>query len=385
MEVLKENVDRILPFGDALRSILQHPSITKADVKGLLRIKGIFLEDYDDDVTFPLLTTCLLSPTEFDYIKEKLKTREDREKTIARTLEWNTDKKLINALPAAFNLQDIIKTNYPRYKVVGNPNFKMIDNDPNRIMLEFKCEASDFGQSWYRTKNEFKGQVIFEKVKINDNQIRLQIVHTSAETTDISDKVVKRLEKHFKEQSYMSPDKSIQRIQYKDFSNEERLAFLLSLTEGNDIFTFQQVAFADISPDNTLDLPDNINWMKLGRVNDLSINGDGVHEIDFIKRNEYHQYLESGVFEVHYRFSYHAASGSCRVSYGFPGYFFRRNRGIEFVVDIIKVVLDDDYSQSLSYSVRRYLLQEFEKFKTEKYTWLRAQTFSKSYTPTTKP
>jgi hypothetical protein len=49
----------------------------------------------DEDSTFPILTTSLLSPNEFEFLKEKLQAREDREKTITRTLDWESNKSLI--------------------------------------------------------------------------------------------------------------------------------------------------------------------------------------------------------------------------------------------------------------------------------------------------
>jgi hypothetical protein len=186
MEKINDNINRFLPYGDSLRAILQHPSINDTERKQLLRMKGVFVNSANEDSSFPILLTSFVSPVEFEFLKEKLQAKEDREKTITRILEWGSDKTLISAIPDNFNVQEIIKTNFPKYNVIGNPNFKMVDNNPDRITLDFRCETSNYNKAWYRGKSEFKGQISFEKVITKENEVRLQITHTSPETTDIA-------------------------------------------------------------------------------------------------------------------------------------------------------------------------------------------------------
>jgi hypothetical protein len=367
MEKISENINRFLPYGESLRTILQHPSISRYDKIQLLRIKGIFVVDGDDETTFPLLTTSLLSPFEFEFLREKLQTKEDREKTLTRTMDWDSSENLITALPENFNIQDIVKTTYPRYRIVGTPNFSMIDNNPNRVILKFKCETENYSKEWYRAKNEFKGQVAFEKITTNDNKVRLEIVHTSPETTDISNKVVKHLENHFKANNYINAKSEIQKILYKNFSNEDRMKFLLSFTEGNNVFNFEKASFLNIGPDPTEVLPDNINWLELAKVRELNINGEGLHNIHFIRDKALHKYMESCEMEILYNFSIPAAEGNCTIHFGFPGFLPKRLSNIEFEVDIKKISLADAYSQVPLTSVKTILRKEFEKFKTEKF------------------
>lgn len=381
MEKINENVNRFLPYGESLRSILQHPSLKKTDIKHLLRLKGIFIDDLEDESTFPLLITCLISPYEFETIKDRLQSREDREKTITRTFDWDSSVTLISAIPDNFNIQEIIKTTFPKYKVVGNPNFRMNGNDPNKIILDFKCESENYSKEWYRANNEFRGQISLERTIDRNNKVQLQIVHTSPETTEISDKVVKSLERHFKEKNYMNPQKNIERILYKDFTNKERIEFLLSLTEGNEIFEFQRASYLDIGPDPSTSLPDNLNWLELAKVKELNINGEVLHNIHFIKETSLHEFMELAEMEIIYNFSIPAAEGSCRIRFGFPGYFAKRLSNIEFIVDIVKIIVKDEYSSVPQSSIRKVLLKEFEKFKTEKHDWLKYKNLNKQYTP----
>lgn len=382
MEKIQENINRFLPFGESLRAILQHDSIKDRERRQLLRMKGIFVNSSDEESTFPILLTSLLSPNEFEFLKDRLQAKEDRDKTITRTLEWETPKTLISAIPDNFNVQEIIKTTFPKYKVIGNPNFKMIDKNPNKISLEFKCETNNYSKPWFRGKNEFKGSVTLEKVTTKDNKVQLQIIHTSPETTDIAEKVSKKLENHFKANNYMNPKKEIQRILYRDFSNEERIQFLLSMTEGNDVFTYTKATFLDIGPDPSETLHSDIRWLELAKVRELNINGEKLHELPFLKDKNLHKYMELSEIEVIYDFQIPSVEGSCIIKFGFSGYDFKKRIGnIEFMVDIPRIYPKDEYSTVPVHSIRTQLFKEFEKYKTEKYEWCKLQNLSKQYTP----
>ncbi len=382
MEKIQDNINRFLPFGESLRAILQHDSIKDRERRQLLRMKGVFVNNSDEDSTFPILLTSLLSPNEFEFLKDRLQAKEDRDKTITRTLEWETQKTLISAIPNNFNVQEIIKTTFPKYKVIGNPNFKMIDKNPNKISLEFKCETNNYSKPWFRGKNEFKGSVTLEKVTTKDNKVQLQIIHTSPETTEIAEKVSKKLESHFKANNYMNPKKEIQRILYRDFSNEERIQFLLSMTEGNDVFTYTKANFLDIGPDPSETLHSDIKWLELAKVRELNINGEKLHELPFLKDKNLHRYMELSEMEVIYDFQLPSVEGSCIIRFGFSGYDFKKRIGnIEFIVDIPKIYPKEEYLTVPIHSIRAQIFKEFEKYKTEKHEWCKLQNLNNQYNP----
>lgn len=381
MEKIDDNINRFLPYGESLRSILMHPTITASDIKQLLRFKGVFVNNIKDESTYPLLLSSLISPFEFEFLKEKLSSREDREKAFTRTLEWNSNDTLIKAIPDNFNIQEVIKTNFPKYKVVGTPNFVMLDGNPNMISLDFKCETENYSKAWFRSKNEFQGQVTFEKITTADNKVQIQIVHTSPETTEISNKVVKHLEAHFKQNGHMGSTKTIDRILYRNFTNEERMDFFLNFTDGGDVFTFEKASYLDIGPDPSEDLPSNINWLELAKVREMKMNGEVLHEIHFIKDRNLHKYMELCEMEVLYNFSLPSVEGNCRIRLGFSGYLPKRLSNVEFVSDISRINLKDEYSNVPKSSVRKELMKEFEKMKTEKYNFIKKKYLSKQYTP----
>jgi len=358
---------------------MQHPSIKDTERRQLLRLKGVFVNRTDEESTFPILITSLLSPVEFEFLKVNLQAKEDREKTSTRTLDWESDKTLISAIPDNLNLQELIKTTFPKYTVIGTPNFQMIEKNPDHIALNFKCETTNYSKAWYRGKNEFKGQVQLLKI-VKDKKVQLQIVHTSPETSEIAEKVTKSLERHFKEKNYMNPKKEIHRILYKDFTNEERISFFLSLTEGNDTFSFDKATVLDIGPDPDENLPSELSWLESAKVHELNINGEVLHNIQFLKDKTLHKFMELTEMEILYNFSMSSAEGNCKVRIGFFNYFPKRIGNIELIVDIVKINPKDEYKYIPSSSIRTQLLKEFEKFKMEKYELFKIQNLYKQYT-----
>lgn len=382
MELINQNINRFLPFGDSLRIILQNTSYSPADIKGFLKRKGVFIDCKDDDVMIPLLTTTLVSPIEFDYIKEKIKTKEDKEKLFTRTFDWNSKDSLISSLPENFNIQEIIKQAFPRYKVIGNPNFvvqKNVKGDNERIAMEFKCESENYSKEWYRAKNDFKGQVALEKI-VKDGKLQMQITYTSQETKDVSEKVFKNLEKHFKARKFIDENKEAEKITFNSFNNEERVEFLLSFTQGNEIFEFDKACSVDLGPGGNA-LPTELNWLSTGGVRRLALNGDVLHEIPYLTNLTLRPFIELSSVEIQFNFKYHAAEGVCKALISFPDYFKRLKKNTELEILLHEIRPSNEYAAMPLSSITRYLNSELEKFKSELYRLIQIKQLATQHTP----
>lgn len=246
--------------------------------------------------------------------------------------------------------------------------------------MEFKCQTNNYNSGWYRNKNEFQAEIVIERIE-KANKVYLKMIYTSPETLAIADSGVKYLVGEFKKKNYTKPESAIERILYNSFNNEERIGFFLSLTASSEIFEFQRATDLEIAPDKTMEMPPEIGKLMTGNVNTLQINGESLHENYLIKEKENHKYIELADVEALYNFSYHAAEGNCMVRFGFNGYFKKRLSNIEFSIDVSSVNFNDQYLSANRDKVRLYLLQEFEKFKTEKYDWLKYQNLKNEYTP----
>jgi len=366
----KLEVNKHIPFGATLQDVLNHPSLTDTKLKYLLRSRGVFVEDSKNNDTYPLLLSMILSPHEFEFIKENIRGKELNQKILSRPLAWHNTEDLINVVPDKIDLKEILKAGDSRQSVISQTNFAKVDGNPNKVRMQFRCQTNNYNSGWYRTKNEYEGEILLEKVQENE-KVYLRMIYTSPETQTIADLGVKHLVKEFKSKNYTKPNTEVERILYNSFDNEERIKFFLSLTDSSDLFEFQRATDLDIAPDKTKDMPAEVSKLMTGKVNTLKINGESLHEHYLIKEHENHQYIELASVEALYNFSYHAAEGSCTVQFGFNGYFKKRLGNIEFTVDVSTVYLKDEYRNVNKDKVRMFLLQEFEKFKTGKYNLLK--------------
>jgi hypothetical protein len=376
----KLEVNKHIPFGATLQDVLNHPSLSDTKLKYLLRQRGVFLEDSKNNDTYPILLSTILSPIEFEYIKENIRGKELNKKITSRPLAWHNTENLINVVPDKIDLKQILKDADSKQTIISQTNFAMVDGDPNKVKMQFRCLTNNYNSGWYRTKNEYEGEIIIEKVQEND-KVYLRMIYTSPETLSIADVGVKHLVNDFKTKKYTKPNAEVERILYSNFTNEERIKFFLSLTDSSEIFEFQRATDLDIAPDRTMEMPLEIAKLMTGKVNTLKINGETLHEHYLIKENENHKYIELASIEALYNFSYHAAEGSCVIQFGFNGYFKKRLSNIEFSIDVSTINLKDEFKGVNKDKVRLFLLQEFEKFKMEKYNWLKYQSLSKQYTP----
>lgn len=377
----KLEINKYIPFGVTLQDVLRHPTLTDSKLKQLLKVRGIFLEDSRDEETYPLLLSTILSPIEFEFIKQNLKSKEDNPKITSRPLEWHNTEDLIKVIPDKINLKEILAEEDSHYKILSQTNFATIDGNPNRVKMNFTCQTNNYNSGWYRNKNEFQAEIVVEKVEI-EKKIYLKMIYTSPETLNIADLGIKHLVNEFKKMNYTKSDSIIERILYNSFNNEERIGFFLSLTNNSTVFEFQRVTDLDIAPDKTIDLPVEIKKFMTGKVNSLKINGESLHENYLIKEKENHKYIELALIEALYNFSYYAAEGNCVVTFGFHGYFKKRLNNIEFSIDVSTINLKEEYQKVNKDKVRLYLLQEFEKFKIEKSELCKSKTLSKHYTTT---
>lgn len=377
-----ENIDanRLMPFGQELKNILEHTSIKDTERRHLLRNRGVFFNSYNEENTMPIFISSLLSPSELNYLKEKLQDKEDKPKSSTSTIELKSELDINKILPDNFNLSEINKTstNYPKSEIVDKPEFNTIDKNPNNVSIPFSIITTDINKDWYRTKNKYEGEV--EIIKTG-NSVLFKTKTTSPETKEVADNIINHLEKYWKNNDYMNPQEKIQKIIFKNFTNEKRFNFFLSLTEDTDIFNCIKINFFIIAPDENEDLPEIINWLETGKIHELSMKGDILQNIHFLKDKTLHKYIEIFEMEINCNFTIPIAKGKCKISFGFTDYLKKRGRKTEFSIKIVDINQENEYSKISKYLIEKQLLNEFEKNKINKYKLL--QTFIPTNVQTT--
>lgn len=80
MNTEHKDIDKFIPFGEALRGFANQKFISAYELQSILKERGIFVLNTDKDYIVPFMQTLLLSPAEFDRIREAFSRKEDNEK-----------------------------------------------------------------------------------------------------------------------------------------------------------------------------------------------------------------------------------------------------------------------------------------------------------------
>jgi hypothetical protein len=362
------NAESMLPCGEALRTFIEQPFISRGDLRDVLRSRGIFISSSIKEDTIPVATCCLFGPLEFERLLECQVNREDNPKQINRLLDWNSQDKLIDSVPDTIDFHKIISDEHSYCKIIGDPTFVPVGQNPDHVKMDYEIERLDYSKSWASSVNNYKGSIELQKIYDGKN-VSLVLTHTADETKQLGLKVGKQIENHFESTGRTATGTKAKRILFSDFTNEQRILFFLSLTGNNktDLLDFKDVTDFDTCPDPQVgNLPQPIKWMEK-RVEDIKLKGKNLHETFFIKEKEYHPFLHLHKMDAKFDFSYYAGSGSCTVSFDFVGYSGESGVNAELQTTISGLSLSPQFQQINKNSVKEHILRAIQLFTFEQY------------------
>lgn len=360
----KLNIDTILPFGDNLRPLIaSSTALTDSDLRGFLSMKGIYISSNDREKTVPLLAMSLLSPLEFEDLREKQKDKESTIKRRNRELEWITNESLLTALKG----MDLpIKSLIPKSSNYGLRNIgtlKPIDGNINHMSVSYEIERTDRTKDWVTQHSIHKGLIEF---KLSDDKKKLTVAmeHTADETHEVNEKYLKYIKDYLLSKNYIS-NKKIQRITFGDFDNSTRVRFFLNLLNSSldksETFEFSQITNVEISIDTEATLPDNIKWME-DKIDNMKFKGKAIHETDLLQDPEYHNALILSAVRANYQFKSIASTGSCTFEFGFPSRGNIPHPETEFVYKLLNFNFES--KNKTNKKVQGFLYVKFDEFKT---------------------
>jgi len=366
------SMDQMLPFGEMLRVFMEQSFVGKSELKELLRKRGVFTHGSEKNDTIPILAATILSPSEFNYLRECQSSKEDNPKIITQSIGWESEETLLDSMPEKLEVNSILDLDFVNYKVVGSPSFIPIDNDPNHIKMSYSVERIDLSKSWATTNNIFLGSLELKRVK-EGNEIKMVITHTSNETKSVATKVSSCLVKHLKEEGHINSSNNIEKILFSSFSNPKRIEYLLSITKScrSTILEFIDIVDVEFSPDTQNPLPEGIDWMQ-EKIDDLKLNGNALHQTFFLKDKKFHEFLHlynvDSKFKFSGKFEDKELSGTCVMSIGFPDYGGRvKNSNAEMEVNIRTISIDLNLQNISRSEIKQIILKEVENQKIENF------------------
>jgi hypothetical protein len=192
-----------LPYGSELTDLLTQHYITEANVAQLLQKKGVYYGIRDKKFTVPVVASMLLTPEEFEFLKEKRNTKEDSLKRRSSTLGWTSTKSLSEEIPSNINVRDIVDTRFKGYEIVGNPRF--VVSDKNKVLMKFDIDRIDNTKGWCNSRRRFNGVIELE-VRNGDVEISIVKQNTSTETEEVCNKVVSHVKNELRKKGCVTQD-----------------------------------------------------------------------------------------------------------------------------------------------------------------------------------
>jgi hypothetical protein len=350
-----------------LRGLLEQPFIQKSDLKNILRSRGVFTHNTEKGDSIPALMTTVLSPSEFDVLRESQNSREDNPKRITQTVVWNSKDTLLEALPSEIDFKEMIDMDLSNCKVEGAPEFIPVDGNPDHLRVDFDIERQNLTKSWASTKSVFPGSLEIRRIE-EKGELKIVVTHTANETKKIASKATTGLVNRFKDSGHISREKDIERINFGRFSNSSRIEFFLELSveTTSNILTFEEIVDLELSPDHDSNLPSSMKWM-LNKIDDLKLNGKLLHETFFVNEKSNHAHIFLYRVDVRYSFDISGLEGFCVVTMNFPEYTKSKSKSSELEISIKSINFSERPRGITKSEVKETLLDELEAQRIEKY------------------
>jgi hypothetical protein len=285
-----------LPYGEHLRGLLQNSLITESQLRTLLREKGIYFCDSIKEKMVPVLSSLLLSPKEFDILREHQKTKEDKEKRHESRFktELQVDTQTLKQALKSFNLNDLDTNKFKNYKY-KNPNVTFEeDKAKKQLTVTYEIERYQRNKSFSEQVESFRGTVMLD-CNGNNLEIITKNISTAKETLDINKNIINHIKGKLIENNIISATTKEEKILMSDMSNEEIIQFLLAFTDNTKLINikFEDVKSIDIEIDNSIPLPEksDIKWME-SKINKLKLDGKKIEEIKLLTEDTNHKYLK---------------------------------------------------------------------------------------------
>jgi hypothetical protein len=364
-----KSIDKILPFGEAIRGFLNQSFLTETDIKLFLRNRGVFLNDYSKSNSVSFITSTLISPGEFDSLKESQGTREDNPKRTNEIFQWDSDKTLKEAINESKNyILNALIPNNCNFRLLSTPIVHFDPSNDNEAKIILEIERDDLNKSWYESKSSFKAEV-FLNIDPAKKQLRLTKTHTSEETKQVLSILSKNLKSSFSDKGYIDKSKKAENIIFKDFSHTNRFYFLFNLARklNNNVLKveFKDISDIEFKPDPSIQLPDELKWM-----NDKSkviLKGKSIQNTDFLLKVDNYQLLILWSVEALYRFDMGGVQGTLTLQIGFPDYSRNDYEEGELVIVPNKCYIFDRSHVMKKNEITKRLLDEIDRVKFDIY------------------
>jgi len=355
------DLETILPFGEKLLPLLLSSYLTSNDLYQVLKNRGVFLSNSEKESTIPVLRNIILSPEEFDQLRFRQKTKEDRPKTSTINYNIDSDSELVDLVRSdTESINQLVVGQPVGYQIEGAPSLSI--KDKNHVFYEYSIIRNDVSKDWANSKSRHEGRVDIEKY---GTSLTVTTEYTSDETRDLAKKISKRALDTITKTAGVSTTGTPIKIVFSDFSNMSRIEFLFGILDEAGAYNQEEITDVSFGPDQTKPLPEQAAWMQ-GKVESLALRGQKLSDIEYFANAKYKDSMLVEAIEAIITFTVDSKNFKAKIRYGFEGFLKTRIEDTEFVLSLVSL-MDDKGAIVKSKEISRELQKRINEVKLVKY------------------
>lgn len=368
---MDNNEQVLLPTRDFLRQLIGQTKVKNAELKNVLRARGVFTGSDQKEVIGPILIKTGLSPFEYVDLRESYRTKEESTKSKTRTISWESESNLLESLPEVIDYEALLNDQFGVFSLSSMSNFTALNENPDHIYIDFKIDRRDPVKNWGENTVTHGGRVEIRKSK-DGKSLNISLSHSAPETVNFGNKISSTLIRHFKSEGHIKQNDDVTIIRYMDFTNESRVSFLNDLTQNvsHSMLRFVDTRDIHFSPDHSVSNPPaNIAWMK-DKIEDMKMKGQGLHSTFFVSDKAIHPFIQLFGVQCDYEFEGDNCTGTCRILFEFSDKDESVGGELTLNLSMLKLVANEE---GLSRgSVSKLIIESLERYKIEAYEKHRA-------------
>jgi len=365
------DVQSTIVYGAQLRILLNSEHISYGEVHATLKEKGIFVGNSDKSVTVPLLSSTLLTPSNFSELIDSSVSRDSQPKIKVSALSLvSASSDWIEPLKKELFAPDFDATG-------GHGEFSVSPEvvvKGQAISIPYTIRRQDFSKDWIERELFFDGEIVVER---QGSSLKLDFVstHSSKETEAINRRITSRISQVLHAENIVAkaePD----RITFGSFANEERVRFFKRLTAGwQGVLSPGSVSDIEVTLDaKGPPLPNDpeIAWMNQS-VRRLTIDGERLNNIFLMANEKYYKHYHIQHMDVTFPFTDGANKGDGKVTFSFSS-SSRGEPDAELTFECSRLSFDDTVnadakrsaSSAVQHAVRALIEAKFAEMLSER-------------------
>lgn len=368
--IISDDIDKILPFGDFLIPKLRTSILSEVNLKSFLFRKGIVTLNKTKNDILPLFSCLLLSPEELDGLKKTYKEKEDKPKEIERKARIRLNN---ISLWEAFNtffpsLKELAASSIPKNcNLLDNPKLERVNADYNHLKISYKIEKENTNKDFLTGKTFHDAEIEIKYDNKTEDLIFIER-HTSSETYKTNKNYYDSFQKSLKKNNLLIED--FKSIKFLDFDNNKRIQFLLSFLEIREskVFTIKNITLESMklkADEEIDDIPKDLeSW--IGKVSALNLYGKQLNDTIYLSDERYRKAVLCEKVKFNIVYTYLNRSGICCVEISFQG-ALKANGGYNDTELLISITPNNNSFDNNFFSTKQVFNKEVHRIKENSY------------------